>query len=178
MRIKNIIFILLIFVFSTCFFNCVNAQDLSSRLAGRILLQVEDLGQAWYVDPDDLKRYYLGRPADAFRIMKEAGLGVSEKDYNSFGHYAPSRLLGRILLRIQANGEAYYVNPVDLKMHYLGRPADAFRIMRELGLGITNADLANIPTTLRGELAENIPEIKSYPNYAACRHRQPTVHVG
>ncbi len=42
---------------------------------------------------------------------------------------------------VEQNGEAYYVNPDDLKGYYLNRPADAFRIMRELGLGITNNKL-------------------------------------
>jgi hypothetical protein len=45
---------------------------------------------------------------------------------------------------VEDHGRAYYVNPVDLKMHYLGRPADAFSVMRNLGLGITNANLRQI----------------------------------
>ena len=99
-------------------------------------MQVESHGEAWYVNPDNEKRYYLGRPADAFRIMRELGLGISNKDFNSFNGYAPRRLSGKILLKVEDKGQAYYVNPVDLKMYYLGRPADAFRIMRELGLGM------------------------------------------
>ena len=40
MKTKNIITILLIFVFGVCFADQVNAQTISSRLRGRILLQV------------------------------------------------------------------------------------------------------------------------------------------
>ncbi|MFH1661639.1 MAG: hypothetical protein ABIA02_00875 [Candidatus Falkowbacteria bacterium] len=54
-------------------------------------------------------------------------------------------LKGKILLQVESNGEAYYIYPDDNKKYYLGRPADAFRIMRELGLGITNSDLSKIP---------------------------------
>ncbi|MFH0892426.1 MAG: Gmad2 immunoglobulin-like domain-containing protein [Candidatus Falkowbacteria bacterium] len=118
---------------------------LPERLSGRILLQVEAHGEAWYVYPVNRLRYYLGRPADAFRIMRELGLGVSESDYDRFKDNAPSRLLGRILLRVQAHGEAYYVDPVSHDLIYLGRPDDAFRIMREEGLGITNANLSRMP---------------------------------
>jgi hypothetical protein len=90
-------------------------------------------------------KYYLGRPADAFGIMKKMGLGVSEKSFKSFkNNTAPARLAGRILLRVESHGEAYYVNPIDLKMHYLGRPADAFSIMRKFGLGINNTNLRQI----------------------------------
>lgn len=122
----------------------VYAAGIVERLKGKILLQVEQHGEAWYVNPDNSERYYLGRPADAFNIMRELGLGVSNKDFASFGDYAPARLAGKILLKVEDKGQAYYVNPVDLKMYYLGRPADAFNIMRELGLGISNENIGNI----------------------------------
>ncbi|KKT13234.1 MAG: Cell wall-binding protein [Candidatus Falkowbacteria bacterium GW2011_GWF2_43_32] len=72
-------------------------QTLAKRLVGRILLQVQEKGEAWYVNPLNLAKYYLGRPADAFGIMRGLGLGVSEKDYSSWNGKAPSRLAGRIL---------------------------------------------------------------------------------
>lgn len=121
--------------------NSSSAANLATTLKGKILLQVEQNGEAWYVNPSNGLRYYLGRPADAFSIMRELGLGISNNDFDSFNGYAPSRLSGKILLKVYDSGKAYYVNPVDLKMHYLGRPADAFRIMRELGLGITDKNL-------------------------------------
>jgi len=77
--------------------------------------------------------------------MRQLGLGISEKDYTSFTKTkAPTRLAGRIVLRVKAHGEAYYVNPLDLKLYSLGRPADAFALMRKFGLGITNANLRMI----------------------------------
>lgn len=118
----------------------------ATNLNGRILLQVQDKGQAWYVDPLSVKRYYLGRPDDAWRIMRNFGLGVSNNDLASFlNTKAPARLSGRILLQVQDKGQAYYVNPLNLKLSYLGRPADAFAVIRSFGLGITNSDLAKIP---------------------------------
>ena len=114
------------------------------NLNGRILLQVQDKGQAWYVNPLNSKRYYLGRPDDAFGVMRFFGLGVSNSDLNIFLQKAPSRLAGRILLKVQDKGQAYYVDPIELKLYYLGRPSDAFNVMRTRGLGITNRDLATI----------------------------------
>jgi len=149
MRKKITIFLILIFVLGLAPVNFSSAQDLSNRLSGKILLQVENVGQAWYIDPETKERAFLGRPADAFKIMRELGLGISEDSYNSFNGYAPSRLSGKILLRVEANGEAYYIFPDDLKMHYLGKPADAFDVMREKGLGITNADLEKVPVFLK-----------------------------
>ncbi len=118
-----------------------------TRLKGHILLQVENNGEAHYYYPDNNKRYYLGRPADAFAIMRELGLGIKHSELAGYlGYKFPSRLSGKIMLNVEQNGEAYYVYPKDLKGYYLGRPADAFAIMRELGLGITNSNLDLIST--------------------------------
>lgn len=119
-------------------------KALAKRLSGRILLQVEEKGEAWYVNPVNQAKYFLGRPADAFSIMRKLGLGISNKNFDSYKGKAPARLAGRILLKVESHGEAYYVNPVDLKMHYLGRPADAFSVMRTLGLGVNNTNLRQI----------------------------------
>lgn len=62
--------------------NQAKAESLSERLAGRILLQIEQNGEAWYVNPDTKLRYYLGRPQDAFNLMRSQGLGISNRDIN------------------------------------------------------------------------------------------------
>lgn len=120
--------------------------NLSKRVSGYILLQVEENGEGWYVNPDNKKKYYLGRPADAFSIMKNLGLGIKRGELaNYLNTKFPSRLSGKIVLDVERNGEAYYINPKDLKGYFLNRPADAFKVMRDLGLGITNSDLNKIP---------------------------------
>lgn len=120
--------------------------SLSNRLKGRILLQVEDKGQAWYVNPSDSKKYYLGRPDDAFELMRRVGLGISNADFASLekNPSAWKKLAGKILLKVEDSGKAYYFDPVALKLYYLGRPSDAFNVMRSLGLGIKTSDLSQI----------------------------------
>lgn len=127
----------------------------ATYLNGRILLQVQDKGQAWYVNPVNGFRYYLGRPDDAFNIMRSLGLGVSNADLAKFKSGVPSRLAGRILLQVQDKGQAFYVSPTDLKLSYLGRAADAFSVMRSYGLGITNADLIKIRIASVGGMASS-----------------------
>lgn len=200
---KHLSKIFIIFLFLILPFPLVSAQDLSSKLSGRILLQVESNGEAWYVNPDNLNRYFLGRPADAFQIMQELGIGISNEnlkkipigymsaygvdsdgdglrdglelaigtsitsqdsdgdyyndkeeidfDYNPTG---PGKLpidpvftrkvSGKILLQVEQNGEAWYVYPEDNKRYFLGRPEDAFNVMRSLGLGISNSNISRI----------------------------------
>lgn len=116
----------------------------SNSLAGRILLQVEDRGQAWYVNPLNYKRYYLGRPNDAYNIMRKLGLGISNKNFDALQLNPTRSLAGRILIKVEDSGRAYYYNPLNLKLYYLGHPEDAYRIIRNLGLGISNANLNKI----------------------------------
>lgn len=118
-----------------------------ARTVGYILLQVEQHGEAWYVDPISGKRYYMKDGPTAYQMMRSFGLGVSEKDYDTMaaGDYSmKNRLSGRIVLRVQAHGEAYYIHPKDLKMYYLQNGDEAYRIMRLYSLGITDVDLDKI----------------------------------
>lgn len=136
----------------------VLAANPAGRLSGYILLQVEAKGQAWYVYPETGQRYFLGRPADAFNIMKRLALGAKH-DFIANTDVFPARLSGLILLDVEQNGQAYYIYPKDNKKYYLGRPDDAFNIMRRLGLGITDADLAKLPVagSASGTILLNVP---------------------
>lgn len=138
---------LILFIFSFVFYSPISlAQTASSSLKGRILLQVEKNGQAWYVDPIKNSRAFLGRPADAFQVMRGFGLGINDSDMEKIRQSTAKRrkLSGRILIQVEAKGAAFYVNPPDLTLNYLGRPADAFQIMRTLALGISDKDLKKI----------------------------------
>jgi exopolysaccharide biosynthesis protein len=140
----------------------------ASANSGKILLDVERHGEAWYVNPADSKRYFLGRPSDAFRVMRELGVGIREIEFQKIAQGGMNvsgdidlagRLKGKILLQVERNGEAWYVNPKDLKKYYLGRPSDAFRVMREQGVGISRKDLARIH---KSGMSESLDQYSSY----------------
>ncbi len=182
---------------------------MAQRLNGQILLQVEENGEAWYVDKINLERHYLGKPGDAFLLMQNFGKGISDADISKIpvgilnqnncaksandndgdclpnkmeialgtdpdkadtdedGYKDPDEIInnynpngqgnlpvdkqlaanhaGNILIQAEKNGEAWYVNPENNKRYFLGRPADAFDIMRKLGLGVSNQNLSRIP---------------------------------
>jgi len=136
---KSIVLLMIIFLG----FSLTIPVSASNDLAGKIFLQVEKSGEAWYVYPEDKHRYYLGRPIDAFNVMRDLGLGAKH-EFIIKTNVFPKRLSGMIILDVELNGEAYYINPVDLRKYYLGRPSDAFAVMNRLGIGITNNDLFKI----------------------------------
>jgi len=181
----------------------IKNKAMHQRLRGKIMLKVEDAGKAYYIHPSTQEMHYLGRPDDAFSVMREQGVGINNinlekipvgldnligpdsdsdglsdlfedaigtdknnKDtdgdgYNDkdelSGNYNPNgsgklnldnsftqSQNGKIFLQIERNGEAWYINPNDGKRYFLGRPADAFNVMRNLGLGISNNDFDSL----------------------------------
>lgn len=54
--------------------------NLADRLRGKILLQVENNGEAWYIHPDDGKRYYMPDGDSAYQIMRFLSLGITDND--------------------------------------------------------------------------------------------------
>ncbi len=61
---------------------------LVNRLRGRIVLQVEELGQAWYIHPDDGKRYYMSTGDAAYQIMRYLSLGITNSDLSTIPIYS------------------------------------------------------------------------------------------
>lgn len=180
-------------------------NTLYGGLKGKIILKVESKGEAYYINPSKKEMYFLGRPEDAFSVMRAQGIGITtanlakipvgliavsgtdsdsdglsdifedaiginkiKKDSDDDGFDDKSELQGgfnpakgggirlsydnsfaglqkgKILLQVEGKGEAWYINPADGKKYFLGRPADAFSVMRSLGLGITNKDFESL----------------------------------
>ncbi|MCA9375488.1 MAG: hypothetical protein KC925_00290 [Candidatus Doudnabacteria bacterium] len=168
-----------------CFNWSVSAEatsDFAVQHAGKIFLQVEDNGEAWYVNPDDYLRYYLSRREDAFAIMRDLGTGITNANLERIpGEGSPvleenaafvESVKGKILLQVEANGEAWYVDPSNGQRYYLGRPDDAFRIMRERGVGATTANIKLIQpdVTLESHNRDGVGGTQSINTYTIVNH--------
>lgn len=126
-----------------------NSSSLISRTKGYILLQVEDYGEAWYVNPTDSKRYYMKDGPTAYEMMRKFGLGISNADLirvQAGDTTLINRLKGRILLQVEAHGEAFYIHPETGVAHYMKDGEVAYSLMRYYSLGISNNDLSQIPS--------------------------------
>lgn len=134
----------------------VQAASLSQRLSGRILLQVQSHGEAWYINPRDNKRYYLGTPAETLTTIRQLAVGLSETEFAGWKNGAPAWADGHLYLRVKSHGEAYYVNQTG-HWYYLGRPIDAWQLLKKQGIGISNSDLVKIPAALSSLSVSNNP---------------------
>ncbi len=122
-------------------------SNLVSRLKGYILLQVENNGEAWYVNPVNSFRYFLKDGDTAYNVMRNMGLGISNANLEKLKAKEKTlidRLKGRIVLQVEKNGEAFYVNPQTGVLSYLKNGLEAYNVMRNLSLGIKNDDLNKI----------------------------------
>ncbi len=136
-------------------------QDLTERLHGYILLQVDQHGEAWYVRDTDDKRYYMANGDAAYSMMRFFSLGITDADLATIPSVSDTTemlasasacddnslansLKGKILLQVEQHGEAWYIYPDRCRMIYLEDGATAYTIMRFLGLGIADNDLAQI----------------------------------
>ncbi len=58
-------------------------HSFARQQSGKIFLQVESRGEAWWVNPEDNRRYYLGRAQDAYELMRAKGLGITNTNLGS-----------------------------------------------------------------------------------------------
>ena len=54
-----------------------SSSSLQSQLSGRILLQVESHGEAWYVDPVSRRAIALGSVSNALSVLQKSALGIT-----------------------------------------------------------------------------------------------------
>lgn len=120
-------------------------KKLSDRVKGKILLQVEDNGEAWYVNPKDSKRYYMANGDEAYNIMRNLSVGINNNNFKKLlanKTFAKTQA-GKIFIKTEDLGKAYYVDSNGTS-YYLKDGIEAYGIMRKLGLGIKNSDLNKI----------------------------------
>lgn len=135
--------------------------NLTQKMYGKILLQVQAHGEAWYVRDADSLRYYMKDGTTAYQMMRNYSQGITDADLAKIPHVndtttmnqstsacssntLANRMKGKILLQVQQHGEAWYVHPVKCRAIYMADGAAAYQIMRYLGFGIANSDLEKI----------------------------------
>lgn len=167
----------------------VSDNKIGQRLAGRLLLAVEDRGRIYYIYPDDHKKYEVTF-GNVMSLFQDLALGISNSDLNkilinpnavsadkdsdgdgyndkseaAYGYnpYLASdpahrgndkvqvdtalsnRLIGKLLLQVEDHGRIWYVDQAAKRWEVTWE--NVMNLFTSLSLGITNADLAKIPS--------------------------------
>lgn len=143
-------------------------EVLTERMYGRMLLDVEGNGEVYYVDPVTGGKEYLSDGAAAHRLLRNRALGINEDNFGKLimgetredesvcdSSYLGKRLRGRIVIRVEENGEAYWIYPENCRAYYVGTFEAAYELMKQMSLGITKANLAKIRNNKRQRVKNN-----------------------
>ena len=121
---------------------------LTERLKGKLLLQVNQGGRIWYVNPDNAKRFEITF-ANALPLFENFALGISDNDLediplheDSWTSAVGNRLKGKLLLQVNQGGRIWYVD-FDGKRWEVTWD-NLMTLFESLSLGIADSDLFKI----------------------------------
>ena len=143
-------------------------EVLTKRMYGKMLLDVEGNGEVYYVDPVTGGKEYLADGASAHRLLERRALGINEENFaklvmgetrddESVCETAElgERLKGRIVIRTEESGEAYWIYPENCRAYYVGTFDAAYKLMKKMSLGIIKANLAKVRNNKRQRIKSN-----------------------
>lgn len=154
---RKVLFVVISFTFFVVQLAHAADADLTKRYLGSFLAE-ENSGRSyyWYVHPQTAERYAVNSLNDFSRLLSNVGIGIRTKDLTSIPEAsdAPSvdyalvqRFKGRILLQVDNEGRAWFVNPLDVKRYELTNDDAGFNRVKELALDISAERLVKIPIT-------------------------------
>lgn len=123
--------------------------NFTKKLAGRILLQVESKGQAWYINPTDNLRYYIEDFSDLLTIVSLTGKGISSKNLSLITDIRDVDLKAEKNIKID-------VGKKQRLYYYLGS--------KEIGSFLISAGKASTPTP-KGEFKITNKHLKAWSPY-------------
>jgi hypothetical protein len=162
------------------------AEDpaLTEELSGQMLLDVEGNGEVYYVDPVDGGKEYLADGESAHALLRRRALGINEENFAKLDqgteksetsvcrvNELATRLRGRIVLRVDMNGEAWWILPTNCRAYYVGTHEAAYDLMKRFSLGITKENLGKIRNTER----QNFKRAVRFSVYAYAQENDVTL---
>lgn len=124
-------------------------KSVSSKLKGRILLQSvpgESSSRVWYVNPRDLKRYYISSDADLLFALQHMGRFVSPAQFKKI-QKNPKTVAGYFVV-VTSGGGNHFVNSKDGRIYDLPNEFSGSQSLLTLkttvGSPVTDADLRKI----------------------------------
>ena len=138
--------------------NVSHAASASPEQLGKILIDGERNGEAWYVNPQTHMKVYLGRPHEALERLSRSGINIS---FVSIARLSESvavpqddeyavAVSGFVLNPKDVLGASWYVNPVTGRRMRLATPHDAWMVM-QTGASVPSSAIDGITEELAPE---------------------------
>jgi D-alanyl-D-alanine carboxypeptidase len=130
-----------------------SAQSPQKSYLGKILIQTESYGRAWYVYPKDGRRYYLKDANFAFETVSRLAHGIRHDDLVkipiSYGEKGEKKMIerfsGYFLIDVDHRGELFYIDPNSRVRISVSNNLMLLTIMQKLGIPVYNVALRKIP---------------------------------
>ncbi len=120
-------------------------EALSNRLRGKLLLDVENKGRIFYVNPKDLQKYEVTF-ANALPLFQKLSLGISNQNLNKISTDKSTalgkQLVGKLLLQVEDRGRIWYIDTNGLKHEVTW--ANLMDLFKKLSLGVNTENLNKI----------------------------------
>ena len=117
---------------------------------GKIFLDVQRNGEAWYLDPISGQRYFLGNPNDGFKILISLGLGINNLNLQKISTGLLT-VVNNQLPFISTIASSYDLNSLEQKIFSLVNEERKNNGLNELKW---NADIATVARGHSQELAQ------------------------
>ncbi len=99
----------------------------------------------------------MGFKTKRYHLLERKALGISEENFTKLtlgeekedsnvceDSKMGKRLRGKIVIRVEENGEAYWIYPENCRAYYAGTFDAAYELMRNFSMGIKKNDLAKV----------------------------------
>ncbi|MCX6793160.1 MAG: fibrobacter succinogenes major paralogous domain-containing protein [Candidatus Falkowbacteria bacterium] len=169
---KGLVILLALFAFAATYASAVGVNK-NPNIG--VMVPVNDYEPAWYINPGTKEKIVLTEPLSALRVMKKFGVGIKHSTLHKYLKSGfPKNLAGKVLLDVEARGQAYYVSALDLSGHFLGQPNFALLVFRENGFRLSK-DKSNIK--LNNPLAEERQKTTPQDNAVVVEDNKSVVEI-
>jgi len=165
---KKLYFPLIIFTLLIASSPVLAATSTAKLLSGQVIYTAEKSNELWAVDTKNFKRSLVSDYKNTLNLFKNKFAGISESNFKKiFSSDSSSKnnedlakkFAGKIILRTESHGEAWYINPVDFKKYDLSNSVSFFKNLPLFATKVTQTELAQIH---KPELKESIDNYSSY----------------
>jgi len=144
------------------------ATSTAKIFAGQVVYSTEKPNELWVISTSTLKRTPVIDYKSTLSLFKDKFIGISETNFKKITDLSSSiktnlelakKFFGKIILRVEKHGAAWYLNPTDSQAYNLSDSINFFKNLPLLATPVTPSQLAQIH---KPGLSESIDKYSSY----------------